>query len=189
MNIQRKFAWGITGSGDEINEILQIMKKISEKFSDIEIGVYISKSGEQILRWYRLLDEVKQSFERVKVETSSNVPFLAGELQSGKYDFMVVAPTTSNTTAKIALGIGDTMITNAVNMATKARVPVYVLPCEIGEGETVTTLPNGKELKLIIRDIDSRHIDTLEKSTGITVLSSPNDIRSTVERYYGKKGR
>ena len=76
------------------------------------------------------------------------------------------------------------MITNAVNMATKARVPVHVLPCEMGEGETVTVLPNGKELKLIIRDIDSGHIDTLEKSTGVTVLNSPDDIRSTVESYY-----
>ena len=161
-----------------------LMKTISKKFSDVQIRVYISKSGEQVLRWYKLLDEVKQSFKRVKIETSSNIPFLACELQSGKYDFLVVAPTTSNTTAKIALGIGDTMITNAVNMATKARVPVHVLPCEMGEGETVTVLPNGKELKLIIRDIDSGHIDTLEKSTGVTVLNSPDDIRSTVESYY-----
>ena len=184
MNLKRKFVWGITGSGDEINKILQIMKTISKKFSDVEIRVYISKSGEQVLSWYKLLDEVKQSFKRVQIETSSNIPFLAGELQSGKFDFLVIAPTTSNTTAKIALGIGDTMITNAVNMATKARVPVYVLPCEMGEGETVTVLPNGKELRLIIRDIDSGHIDTLEKSIEITVLSSPDEIRSTVESYY-----
>ena len=184
MSLQKKFVWGITGSGDEINKILQIMESILERFPDVEVRVYISKSGEQVLRWYRLLDEVKQAFKQVKIETSSNIPFLAGELQSGKYDFLVVAPTTSNTTAKIALGIGDTMITNAVNMATKARVPVYVLPCEVGEGETVTVLPNGKELRLIIRDIDSGHIDTLERLTGITVLKCPDDIKSTVESYY-----
>jgi len=46
---------------------------------------------------------------------------------------MVVAPTTSNSTTKIALGIGNTLITNAVNMAVKANVPVYVYPCEVGE--------------------------------------------------------
>jgi flavoprotein len=56
--------------------------------------------------------------------------------------------------------------------------------CARGEGETVTMLPNGEELCLIIRDIDSRHIDTLEKSTGINVLKSPDDIRTTVESYY-----
>jgi archaeoflavoprotein AfpA len=183
-SLQKKFVWGITGSGDEIDKIFRIMRSLSQEFSEIEIRVYISKAGEQVLRWYRVLDEVKQSFERVKIETSYNIPFLAGELQSGKYDFLIVAPTTSNTTAKIALGIGDTMITNAVNMATKARVPVYVLPCEMGEGETVTVLPNGKELRLIIRDVDSGHINTLEKSTGITVLKSPDDIRSTVKSYY-----
>jgi len=59
-----------------------------------------------------------------------------------------------------------------------------VLPCEVGKGETVTVLPNGKELRLIIRDIDSKHIDTLEKSTGITVLHCPDDLKSTVENYY-----
>lgn len=184
MSLQKKFVWGITGSGDEIKKILKIMKSISKRFPDVEVRVYISMSGEQVLRWYRLLDEVKQSFKRVKIETSSNTPFLAGELQSGKYDFLIVAPTTSNTTAKVALGIGDTMITNAVSMATKARVPVYVLPCEVGEGETVTELPNGKQLSLIIRDIDSRHINALEKSKGIAVLNCPDDIMSTVESFY-----
>ena len=183
-SLQKKFVWGITGSGDEIEKIFRIMRSLSQKYSEIEIRVYISKAGEQVLQWYKLLDEIKQSFKHVKIETSSNIPFLAGELQSGKYDLLVVAPTTSNTTAKIALGIGDTMITNAVNMATKARVPVYILPCELGEGETVTVLPNGDELSLIIREIDSRHIDTLENSTGINVLKSPDDIRTTVERYY-----
>jgi archaeoflavoprotein AfpA len=184
MNLQRKFVWGITGSGDNIFDILQIMKSLSKKFSSIDVRVYISKSGEQVLRWYRLLDDVKQTFKNVKIETSSNVPFLAGELQSGKYDFIIVAPTTSNTTAKIALGIGDTMITNAVNMATKAKVPVYVFPCELGEGETVTMLPNGKQLRLIIRDIDSKHIDTLEKSNEIAVLHSLDEIKRIVESYY-----
>ena len=184
MSLQRKFVWGITGSGDEINKILKTMKSIIKIFSDTEMRVYVSKSGEQVLTWYRLLDDVKQSFKHVKIETSSNIPFLAGELQSGKYDFLILAPTTSNTTAKIALGIGDTMITNAVNMATKASVPVYILPCEIGEGVKVTELPNGKQLKLIIRDIDSGHIKKLEKTPGINVLHSIDEIKSIIESYY-----
>lgn len=182
--MKRKFAWGITGSGDEINFILETMKDLKKKYPQVETRIYVSKSGEQVLRWYRLLDSIKQNFERVQIEKNSNNPFLAGEVQSGKFDFLIIAPTTSNSTAKIALGIGDTMITNAVNMATKARIPVYVLPCEIGEEETVTKLPNGKELKLKIRDIDSKYIQILEKSEDIQVLKSIEDITRTIESYY-----
>jgi archaeoflavoprotein AfpA len=187
MKLQRKFAWGITGSGDEIKKIFSVMKEASNKFRDVKISVFISKSGEQVLRWYRLLEEIQKVFPSFKVETSPNTPFLAGEIQTGKYDFMIIAPTTSNTTAKLSLGIGDTMITNAVNMASKAYVPVYVLPCEIGEEDTITTLPNGKELRLKIRRIDSQHINSLEKSDEITVLQNPDEILSVIEGFYGEK--
>jgi archaeoflavoprotein AfpA len=183
-NLKRKFAWGITGSGDEIQRILETMKVLKKKYPKVETRIYVSKSGEQVLKWYRLLDNIKQNFERVHIESNSNNPFLAGEVQSGKFDFLLVAPTTSNSTAKIALGIADTMITNSVNMAIKARIPVYLLPCEIGEEETVTILPNGKELKLKIRDIDSKYIQTLEKSGDIHVLRSIEDIRKMIENYY-----
>jgi archaeoflavoprotein AfpA len=163
------------------------MREASATFRDVKIFVFISKSGEQVLRWYRLLEEIKKVFRSVKIEKTPNTPFLAGELQTGKYDFIIIAPTTSNTTAKLSMGIGDTMITNAVNMATKAYIPVYVLPCEIGEEGTVTTLPNGKELRLKIRRIDAQHIDSLVKSDEITVLQNPDEILSTIERYYGEK--
>jgi archaeoflavoprotein AfpA len=184
MSSKKRFAWGITGSGDDINKILDTMLSLKQKYSDIEIRVFISKSGEQVLRWYKLLEKIKNSFNRVQIESSPNTPFLAGELQSGKYDFFIIAPTTSNSTAKIAVGIGDTLITNSINMATKAGVPVFMLPCEVGEEETITILPNGKELKLKIREIDSKHIKEIKKMTEIQVLYSIEDIYKTVEKFY-----
>jgi archaeoflavoprotein AfpA len=184
MSLKKRFAWGITGSGDDINKIFDIMVSLKQRYSDVEIRVFISKSGEQVLKWYKLLEKIKKSFKRVQIESSPNTPFLAGELQSGKYDFLIIAPTTSNSTAKIAVGIGDTMITNSVNMATKAGIPVYVLPCEIGEDETITVLPNGKEFKLKIREIDARHINEIKKMEEIHVLHSLEDINRTVENFY-----
>jgi archaeoflavoprotein AfpA len=184
--LKNKCAWGITGSGDEIKEILGGMKNYSELNPNIEIRIFISKAAEQMLQWYRILDQVKNSFKKVRVETNSNNPFLAGELQSGKYDFLIVAPTTSNSTAKIALGIGDTMITNAVNMAVKARIPVYVYPCEIGEKEKVTVLPKGEKLKLIIRELDSNHIKTIEREPGITIVRSIEEIKKVFTKTYKK---
>lgn len=97
-----------------------------------------------------------------------------------------MAPTTSNSTTKIALGICDTLITNAVNMAVKANVPVFVYPCEIGEDEKVTLLPNGNELKLSIREIDARYIGMLEQDPGITVLHNISEITKTLEKFYSQ---
>ena len=182
MVLKKRFAWGITGSGHEIAEIFNTMKSFTTKHEDIDVRIFISKSGEQVLRWYRLIDDLKTSFNRVRVEDSPNTPFLAGELQSGKYDFLLVAPTSSNSTAKIALGIGDTLITNAVNMATKARVPVYVYPCEVGDVET--TLPNGQVLKLDKRKIDVDYIQAIERDAGTHLLKNIEEIKNILEDYY-----
>ena len=178
-----KFVWGITGSGDEIKEILDIMTRFKETHRDIDIRVFLSRSAEQVLTWYKILDKIKKDF-KVKTETTPNTPFLAGAIQSGKYDFMLVAPTTSNSTTKIALGIGDSLITNAVNMAVKADVPVYVFPCEVGESNKVTVLPNGDELRLTIREIDAKYIEMLEKDPGIYVIHSVDEIQKVLQRKY-----
>jgi len=182
--LKNRIAWGITGSGDEIREILKTMTLFKENNQEVEIRVFMSKAAEQVLNWYRIMDDFKTSFIKIRVESSPNTPFLAGELQSNKYDFFVVAPTTSNSTTKIALGIGDTLITNAVNMAVKANVPVYVYPCEVGDGEKVTILPNGGELKLTIREIDAKYIDILEKDPGITVLHNITELQQALQRFY-----
>jgi archaeoflavoprotein AfpA len=183
MVIRRRFAWGITGSGDDIRAICDVMKSIVAEYPEIDVRVYVSKAAEQMLTWYRLIDELRSAF-KVQAEQTANTPFLAGELQSGKYDFLVIAPSTSNTTAKIALGIGDTMITNAVSMAAKARVPVYVLPCELGDDETTTTLPSGQVLNLKIREIDSRYVRELQSSGEVHVIREPVDIRRVVDSFY-----
>lgn len=78
--MRNKFAWGITGSGDEIQEILKTMTRFTVTHPAIETRVYMSKSAEQVLNWYRILDKVEASFDKVKVESSPNTPFLAGEL-------------------------------------------------------------------------------------------------------------
>ena len=177
-------AWGITGSGDEIKEILDKMIDLRDKFRDVDIRVYVSKAGEQVLRMYSIFDDLQAAFPVVKVEKNSNIPFLIGELQSHKYDFMIVAPATSNTTAKMALGLGDSLISNAVNMATKAKIPVYVLPCEVGEGSTFTVLPDGSELELRIRKIDSKHIESLRSMEDVKVLEAPGDLKNIFYEYY-----
>ena len=181
-----KIAWGITGSGDKIEEIYSIMKKLCEQYPEVEVRVFVSKAGEQVLRWYRLLEKLKTSFHRLQVEINSNAPFLAGEVQLGRYDFMLIAPATSNTVAKMALGIGDTMITNAASMAMKSSIPLYILPSDYEVGVISTKLPNGKDLEMKILEKDVRHVKSLEKHENIFILREPQEITSVFSEYYGK---
>lgn len=181
-----RIAWGITGSGDKIEEIYLVMEKICEDYSNVEVRVFISKAGEQVLRWYKLFDKLENSFQKLFVEINSNAPFLAGEVQVGKYDFMLIAPATSNSVAKMSLGIGDTMLTNAASMAMKSSIPIYILPSDYEVGVTTTKLPNGKDLEMKILEKDVKHVKSLEKHDNVHILRTPQEIISVFSEYYGR---
>src|SRR3989337_522378 len=160
---KRKVAWGITGAGDKIAEFIEIMKQIKKEYEDtVDIHVFLSKAAETVLRFYNLETALKQSFEKVQVEVNANAPFLAAWMQNRKYEFLLIAPATSNSVAKIVNGIGDTMITNAAIMSLKAFVPVYIAPTDSKEGICITKLPNGKEMKLRVRKEEVEQVKKLE---------------------------
>ena len=64
MIIVARIVWGITGSGDHIQEIIAIMKDLEEN-PNHRLTVIVSKAGEQMLRWYGLWDELSKSFRKV----------------------------------------------------------------------------------------------------------------------------
>lgn len=175
---KRKVAWGITGGGDKIAEILELMKDLKKQSRDtVEIQVFLSKAAETMLKFYRLEDELKQNFEKVTVELNSNSPFLAAWLQIRKYEFLLIAPASSNTVAKIVNGIGDTLLTNAAIMSLKAFAPVYVLPTDYKESIVYTKLPNGKEMKLRVRKEEAEQVHRLELMEDVHVFENPAAMR------------
>ena len=185
---KKKVAWGITGAGDKIAEFIEVMKQMEKEYEDtVEVQVFISKAAEIVLKYYGLESEVKQNFAKVMVEINSNSPFLAAWMQIHKYEFLLIAPASSNTVAKIAYGIGDTMITNAANMSLKAFVSVYVVPSDLEEKTVYTKLPNGKDMKLRIRKEDADNARKLEQMEGMTVLNSPQKIREVFEKWFKQK--
>jgi archaeoflavoprotein AfpA len=183
---KRKVAWGITGAGDKIEETVNAMLDINDDFKDrVEIEVFISKAGDQVVKYYEISREIETAFNNIWVEINANSPFLAGNIQLGKYEFMLVAPGTSNTVAKIALRMGDTLIANAAIMGQKADVPLYILPADIEEGTTITKLPDGKDLKLTIRKEDVEHAQKLANMDNTYILKTPHDIRKVFKEYFG----
>lgn len=181
-----KIAWGITGCGDYLKESLDIMKELT-KVHDFEVKVFLSQAGEMVVKWYKLFKELKTSFPKTYSEKSPNVPFLVGDLQLGKYDFLIIMPSTSNTVGKIAAGISDTLLSNAAAQAMKAKIPVYIFPADQKRGEITTDLPNGKKLTLTMRDVDIEAVDKLRKMPGITVIGHPDELRDIIKKHLDQK--
>lgn len=175
---KRKVAWGITGGGDKIAEIIDVMKDLRKQSEDVvEIQVFLSKAADIVLKYYKLEDDLKQNFQKVQLELNSNSPFLAAWMQMRKYEFLLIAPASSNTVAKIANGIGDTLLTNAAIMSLKAFVPVYILPTDYRESTVYTKLPNGKEMKLRVRKEEADQVRKLESIENMHVLENPQKMR------------
>jgi archaeoflavoprotein AfpA len=173
-----KVAWGITGAGDKIAEIIETMKDLKKKSEGIvEIHVFLSKAAEIMLKFYRLDDDLRQNFPKVTVESNSNSPFLAGMMQSHKYEFLLIFPASSNTVAKIVNSISDTLLTNSALMSLKAFVPVWIMPVDFKENVIYTKLPNGKEMKLRVRKEEADQVRKLEAMEDVNVFENPQKVR------------
>ncbi len=183
---KRKVAWGITGGGDKMAEFIEVMKEIKKEYADkVEIQVFLSKAADLVIKYYNLETDLKQNFQKVSVELNSNAPFLAAWMQIRKYEFLLIAPATSNTVAKIANSIGDTLLTNAAIMSLKALVPVYIAPTDYREGTVYTKLPNGKEMKLRVRKEEVEQVKKLKRMEDVYVLEGPQKIRKVFKKWFG----
>jgi archaeoflavoprotein AfpA len=164
------------------------MKETTRRYrEEVEVIVYLSKAGDQVVKYYRVVDELKTNFDRVWVEINPNSPFLAGELQTGKFEFLLIAPATSNTVAKISMGIADSLLSNAAIMGLKAFAPLYILPSDYKEGTIVTKLPNGRDLKLRIRKEDVEHVKKLARMDGVSILETPEEIPQVFRKHLRAK--
>jgi len=182
-----KVAWGISGSGDKLAETVDVMIRVKKEYAnEVDIRVYLSKAGEQVIRWYKLNEQLNESFDRVLVEANSNAPFLAGDLQTGKFAFLLIAPATSNTVAKIANGITDSLLTNSAIMALKGFTSVYVMPVDFREGTIMTKLPDGKDWKVRVRKEDAENAQKLKTMKGITVFEKPEEILEVFRNHFSK---
>jgi archaeoflavoprotein AfpA len=184
---KRKIAWGITGSGDRIVETVQMMIELQKQYDEtVDVRVFVSRAGEQVIKYYKLFNDLEKNFDKVWVEINANSPFLAGQLQVKRYEFLLLAPTTSNTVAKISLGLADSLLSNAAIMAQKAFVPTYIMPCDYREGIISTILPDGSEMKLRIRKEDAENVQKLRRMEDVFVIETPQEIPSVFEKYFSR---
>lgn len=132
-----KLAWGITGAGHFLRDSFEIIKEMKRSIPYLKVTSLVSRAGEEVIRMYGLESDLKiisdgSYIEEIFLERDqgASVP-KTGRFLLGKYDALIISPATSNTAAKLAYGIADTLITNAVAQAVKGGVPVYIVPVDI----------------------------------------------------------
>jgi archaeoflavoprotein AfpA len=183
-----KLMWGMTGTGYVLQESIDLMKELQEKYkNEIQITVMLSKEGEAVVKWYKQWNHLTETVKKVHTEKTPNIPFFAGALQIGKYDMFILCPVSANSVAKIVYGIADTLITNCVAQAIKGGVTVYTFPSDQDLEPIVTSRPDGSPLVLKIRDIEIKNIKKLKNMEGIHVISEFSNIKSLILKEINKK--
>lgn len=145
-----KIAWGITGAGHLLQDTVETLETLSK---DNEVSILLSGAGEEVLKMYGLFNRVKQLtggyYKELVLEKDQESSYpMTGRFSLGKYDLLVVSPTTSNTIGKIVNGIADSLVTNAVAQAGKGRVKTCIIPVDLESGDLETVLPSKLELEL-----------------------------------------
>ncbi len=126
-----KIAWGITGAGHYLRESIQYLEKMISEFN-IPTIVYVSRAGSEVLKMYglyrTLIDIVNRCrYCEIVFEENEGYSYPKTGKVYTEISTVIISPTTFNTLAKIANGICDTLITNLVAHALKARVPVILV--------------------------------------------------------------
>ena len=143
-----RIGFAFTGAGHLLRESVQLAEKLAKEH---EVTIFLSGAAEEVLKMYGLYERIERitGGKYRELATDSNQKFsypITGRLSIGKYDLLIVSPTTANTVSKIVHGIADTLVTNAVAQSGKGAVPVYMVPVDIHPGPVDTVLPSKIEL-------------------------------------------
>ena len=167
----RRFAFAITGSGHYLDESLAIAARLPD------LDLYLSAAAEEVLPMYgHTLEALKQRFRIFRDKTASAVP--VGALYEESYHTLIVAPATSNTVAKCALGISDTLPTNMFAQAGKLGIPSLVFACDT-EPVVVTKAPHDW-VTLRPRRIELANVDRLRDIEHCRVVTTPAELEAAL---------
>jgi dihydromethanopterin reductase (acceptor) len=145
------------------------------------LDLFLSDAAEEVLAIYKIaLDELKPrfgpGFRLVRDKTASAVP--VGMLYDDIYHTVVVAPATSNTVAKCAFGISDSLPTNMFAQAGKLGIPNIVFACDT-EPVVVTKSPHDW-VTLRPRRIELDNVERLRGIDFCQVVASPEQLEAAL---------
>lgn len=166
---KQRLAWAITGSGHYLKECLAIIERLED------VDLFLSKAAAEILQQYGYTHNVGRVFQD---KTASAVPV---ELfYHGVYHTVVIAPSSSNTVAKMVCGISDNLVTNIFAQAGKCRVPTIVFACDT-EPELESDAPRDHVVKVYPRRIDLENMQTLKTFEETTVAADMQELDAAIQ--------
>lgn len=165
-----RLAWAVTGSGHFLEECLDIIRDLPE------VDLFYSRAGEEVLRMYGHDPKAITTGHVYRDRAASSPP--VGLFYRGDYHTLVVAPATSNTVAKMVLGLSDTLVTNVFAQAGKCRVPSIVLACD-AIAEVDTPAPD-RIVRLWPRAIDLAYTEQLKQFEATTVVESATELKQVL---------
>ena len=143
-----------------------------------DVDLFYSSAGEEVLRMYGHDPKAINKQGRVYRDRAASSPPV-GLFYRGDYHTLVVAPATSNTVAKMVLGLSDSLVSNVYAQAGKCGIPSIVLACDT-EPEMDTPAPD-RIVKVWPRKIDLEHTHKLATYEGTTVVENPEKLLSALK--------
>jgi len=142
------------------------------------VDLFVSRAASEVVRMYKQDLTLPKSTRIFRDTTASAAP--VGYFYYGVYHTLVVAPATSNTVAKCALGISDNLATNVFAQAGKCRVPVIIFPCDTAP-ELVTEAPKGM-VNVYPRQIDLENAARLKSFDSTEAVDSLQELGQALAR-------
>ncbi len=168
-----RFAFAVTGSGHYLDEAMALAARLPA------VDLFLSAAAEEVLPQYGFtLDSLKERFKVFRDKSASSVP--VGMLYSDVYHTVIVAPATSNTVAKCAYGISDTLPTNMFAQAGKLGIPGIVFACDT-EPTVITKAPH-EWVTLHPRRIELDNVERLRAIDHCRVVCSPAELEAELSR-------
>lgn len=167
-----RFAWAVTGSGHYLVESMELAYRLPN------VDLFLSAAAEEVLPLYGYrIDRLKEQFRVFRDKTASSVP--VGMLYDDVYHTVVLAPATSNTVAKCAFGISDTLPTNMFAQAGKLAIPGIVFACDT-EPVVVTKSPR-EWVELRPRNIELENVARLRRIDYCHVVESIESLEQALD--------
>jgi dihydromethanopterin reductase (acceptor) len=168
-----RFAWCVTGSGHMLEESIDLALKLPG------VDLFLSAAGEEVLPLYGwTIAKLREHFRVVRDNSASSVP--VGMIYNGEYHTVIIAPATSNTVAKCAFGISDTLPTNLFAQAGKQCVPGIVFACDTAPSVITQTPHEWVEVRP--RAIELENVERLAQIEYTTVARSLDELRAALEQ-------
>ena len=170
-----RILWCITGGGFMLEESCNAIIEMAKKH---DITLAYSKAGREVAEMYGFSKTLKKVRETICEEKQGASSPIVCKL--GRFELIVISPCTANTTAKIATGIADSLVSNIAAQSLKSGKKVVVVPTDINR-DVDTVIPSGKKIHLKCQDIDIENAKKMDGMENIVVAKNPKEVKNLVK--------